>query len=253
MKKFITLLAVAALLFTLAPAAQAAVILSDSHTGDYRILYETMGRENQNGSLAGVGGVNAFVTADANSAASTKTKDLGITTWYAVASFIGEADAKTNTLTTGTGTGIHIYTPTTTLGTYQLVAIGYTELWNASSVDILTPIRMGDGAAAGSDGGFTAKIWTGSKTDGTAQGDGTFDTQDPQALGSAFGTTSNMAFTQNYTATNGEWIFSATVNDQGGDRGEFHYYGISSVIPEPATMSLLAIGGIALIRRRRRA
>ena len=251
-KRNITLFTAIAAAAAFASSAQAAVVLSDNWTGDYRILYETMGRENQNGSLAGAGGVNAFVTTDANSAASTKTKDLGITTWYAVASFIGEADARTNTLTTGAGTGIHIYTPTATLGTYQLVANGYAELWNAASVDLLTPITMGDGAAAGSIGGFTDKIWTGSKSDGTPEGDGTFTGQDPQALGSAFGTTSNMKIA-NLGATNGGWIQGATVNDQGGDRGEFHYYAISDVvvIPEPSSMSLLALGGLALLRRRR--
>ena len=254
-KRHITLFTAIAAAAALAPTAQADITLSDSWTGDYRILYETVGRENQNGSLGGAGGVNAFVSTDANSAASTMTKDLGITTWYAVASFIAEADARTNTLTTGSGTDIHIYTTTATLDTYQLVATSYDALWNAASVDLLTGIRMGDGAAAGSDGGFTNKIWTGTKSDGTAEGDGTFTTpQDPNALGSApLIDGNNMRFTNAFGATNGTWIQGNTVNDQGDDRGMFHYYGISSVvvIPEPSSMSLLALGGLALLRRRR--
>jgi len=116
-KQMMSLLVVAVLVFALAPAAQA-VILSDGHEGDYRIIFVTLGMHGAKD--IPIGPYNTFVDDEAGLAASTETVGFA-TDWTAVGSTTGTS-ARVNTSTTGAGTDIHIYTPSGTAGEYSLVA-----------------------------------------------------------------------------------------------------------------------------------
>jgi hypothetical protein len=254
-KKLFTLLAVAGLVLASAPAAQAAPILSDGHEGDYRIIFvtnDTFGAQDIT-----IGPYNTFVSDQAAMAGSMETIDFS-TTWTAVGSTGGNTgvDAIDNTSTTGAGTDIHIYTPTTTAGTYQLVATSYTDLWNAANVDLLAPIHYGDGddskpvINAGSD-----QIWTGTESDGTARpigGDGSY-------LGSGeWGddTAANITLSRGGVIDAG-WIEGPSDHDGFRDNQRVydkHFMGISDVItpgganvvPEPTSIAIWTVIGLGL-------
>jgi hypothetical protein len=261
-KRLITLLAVAGLVFALAPAAQA-VILSDGHTGDYRIIFTTDGTFGAKDTT--IGPYNNFVSGQA--AADANLSLLGAT-WTAVGS-TELTSARTNTGTIGTGADIHIYTPTTTAGSFQLVATDYDALWNAASVDLLAPIRYGDGAASKPAGHNNSdQIWTGTNPNGSiaTSGDGLF-------LGSitiAGDGTGNIRLSRGDGDVNQNWI--SGVSDHDGSRDpsfpsaniyDKHFMGISGVlspaaevVPEPASIAIWSFLGICLAgygyRRRRR-
>ena len=233
----ITLFTAIAAAAAFASSAQA-VVLSDGHTGDYRIIFVTLG--NTLAQDTGIAFYNSFVSTEAGLAGSTETKDLA-TTWTAVGSTL-LTSAAVNTGTTGAGTDIHIYTPTTTSGTYQLVATSYTDLWDSS---IASGIRYGDGSLSDQANGGGDQIWTGTHTDGSTRGAG--------LDGSYLGSGPNGDDTASYMTlvrggkTDGGWITGPSDHD-GQSK---NMMAMSGVIPEPSSLSLLAIGGLALLRRRR--
>ena len=207
MRKFITLFAVLGLVLALAPAAQAAIILSDGHTGSFRIIFVTL--DNTLAQDTGIAFYNSFVSTQAGLAGSTQTKDLA-TTWTAVGS-TKLTSAISNTGTTGAGTGIHIYTPSATLGTYTLVATSYDALWNAASVDILSGIRYGDGTLSDEANGGGDQIWTGTNADGSSRAAGA----DGSYLGSGpngDNTASNMQLVRG-GKTDGGWVSAVSDHD----------------------------------------
>jgi hypothetical protein len=235
-KKYVTglVIAVAGLVLALAPTAQA-VTLSDGHTGDYRIIFVTLGEHGAKD--IAIGPYNTFVSDQAGLAASTQTSGHS-TTWTAVASTTGTS-AREASLTTGAGTDIHIYTPQGA-DLYELVATSYDDLWDSS---ILTGIHYGDGTEAG-DGTGGDRIWTGSKADGT-QDDWTVDASGPlgTGLGGSNTGTSPYITTARGGYTNGRWI--AGPNDHDGESNNGNTFtrslmGMSGVItnvPEPSDLA----------------
>jgi len=238
MFKYTTIFAaIAGLVLALAPTAQAAVTLSDGHTGDYRIIFVTL--DMTVATATTIGSYNTFVTTQAGLAGSTETKDLA-TTWTAVGS-TKLTSAAVNTGTTGAGTGIHIYTPQGS-GNYQLVATSYTDLWDSS---IATGIHYGDGTQAG-DGTGGEVAWTGTDPDGSTRPAGA----DGSYLGSGPGGDQTANYITNVRGgyTDSNWITGPSRSDSAPQS----MMGMSGVIPEPATMSLLAIGGLGMLARRKR-
>jgi hypothetical protein len=228
--KTISILAIAGLVLALASTAQAAIIAPIGYDGPYKLLYVTTltsGATSQD-----IGVYNAVVVADvANEAELTA---LGAT-WSCLGSTGNGAtsivDARDNTNTNpNVETGVPLYT---TSG--LRIADDNANLWNGTG-NIQNPITKADGTAA-----EHPNIWT-----GTYFADGTADWRPWQgSLGNP---------EQNYIT---QGLANDTTSQWSGNQRPWteikFLYGMSSVIPEPATMSLLAIGGIALIRRRRRA
>ena len=242
-KGHITLFTAIAAAAAFASSAQAAV-LSDGHTGDYRIIFVTLGD-----TLAqdtGIAFYNSFVSTQAGLAGSTQTKDLA-TTWTAVGSTL-LTSAKVNTGTDSGGADIHIYTPSATLGTYTLVATSYTDLWDSS---IATGVRYGDGTVSSqATGGGGDQIWTGTNSNGSTATGG-----DGQYLGS--GDNGDNLPPSRYIRgtrgglTDGNWISGISDHDLQTKNMMAMSGVITEAVPEPSSMSLLALGGLALLRRRR--
>jgi len=74
----------------------------------------------------------------------------------------------------------------------------------------------------------------------------------PEAVGTG-GKDPNSYFRGYQTTGNDEWRL-VIIDDSVGDQGSFQSFTIRGlVVPEPATLSLLGIGGIVLLRRRKKA
>ena len=243
-KRNITLITAIAAAAAFAPAAQAAAIVTplDGYTGDYRIAAIMSPRTTVDANNP-ISFYNGIVTTAA--AAVTELNDLG-TTWTAIGSTIA-VDARDNTGTNPTiSVGIPIYT---TDGVR--IADDNADLWDGALASRLY-YDTGTAHPEGWDGhGFYDSSWTGTKTDGTQTGDGSTNPQDGNALSTGSGG-NNITMNRNYLSDSG-WIDGATAG--GADSRGKHLMAISGVIsgavPEPSSMSLLALGGLALLRRRR--
>ena len=123
------------------------------------------------------------------------------------------------------------------------------DLWDGALASRLY-YDTGTAHPEGWDGhGFYDSSWTGTKTDGTQTGDGTTNPQDGNALSTGPATSGNNITLATHGRTDGGWINAATGSGEDG-RGR-HLMAMSGVIPEPSSLSLLALGGLALLRRRR--
>ncbi len=220
-------------LYTLLKVMSFVVLLSVSQSGfsalttvpdgltpgaQYRLVFVTAGTHN--GASTAIADYDAFVTSQANSSASLAA--LG-TTWRVLGS-TSAVDAITHTNTDPVSAGVPIYN----LGG-QLVASGNADLWDGSLTNAINVTQNG-GALAGA-------VFTGTGVNGL----GLFDRE----LGS------NISTVQygNSGLTNSGW----TTIDWLGSGAGLYFYGISDVmqvVPEPATLALLAFGGLALRKRK---
>ena len=207
---------------TQATPAQPQVTLSDGHSGDYRIIFVTLEKHGAKDIL--IGPYNTFVDTQAKLPGSTETKDF-VTTWTAVGS-TKLTSAAVNTSTTGAGTGIHIYTPSGTPGTYTLVAVNYTDLWDGS---ILAGIQFGDGSLTSATGCWTGTKWDGEPDDYTGDPSGPLGTG---LGGSDTGVNANISIGNESRINNG-WIKAGNSHDgetAGGSTAERYFMGMSGVI-----------------------
>ena len=167
---------------------------------------------------------NTFVQAAADGGSSVVAA-LGVD-WYAIASTTGGGVANTNAV---------VSAPVYRVDGVQ-VATGYTDMWNG---DIISPINTTELEAV-----VDVELWSGTKTDGTA---------DWAALGSGL-------YSGNRTAQSDEtgtwWIynneFSWSLRWGADSRSLYALSEELTIVPEPATLALLGLGGLGMLLGRKR-
>lgn len=151
--------------------------------------------------------------------------------WNVIGS-TAEVDARDNT-GTNSGAGVPIYLVDGT----TLIANDNADLWDGEIAHAIDQLA---------NGGAPAHLWawSGTYSDGTA-------VTPEQSYGGPLGSPLNGEVSQGSGGNpTGGWIYLQFYLSDNPDTA-LPLYAMSEVIPEPATMSLLAIGGLALLRRRR--
>jgi len=203
LRSSIRLLTLLLLAICLAGSANALIVPPDLNPGDqYRLLFVTT---NTDATSTDIADYNAFVTAQANSDGDLSA--LG-TSWTAIAS-TATVDALDNT-GTGAGGGVPIYS---TGG--ALLFVDHTDLWDGGGP--LSSLTAASGKLVATKSG----TWTGTASDGTAA----------SGLGTAtptFGT--------------GATFFDAGTASQTNLKPLYAISGVLTIVPEPGTLSLVALG-----------
>ena len=227
MKKLVVLLIVA--MAVIAVQAQAAPI------EPYRLAFVTLPAYQAGETDIAV--YNGLLQAEADAAGIGNTSTLlpGGVKWFVIGS-TAAVDARDNTGTNPSvnGTGVPIYL--TDMATQ--VADDNSDLWDGNIDNIIN--TLADGTVT------TGHLWAwtgssslqdGTKADGINNSGGPLGTQGEVVQGNG-GDVATWQYRQ--------WTSDPYTNS-------LPLYAMSEIIPEPATMSLLALGGLALLRRRRRA
>jgi hypothetical protein len=228
--KTISILAIAGLVLALAPTAQAAAIPLGNAlvptglgVGDsFQLVF--VSSTTRDATSNDVADYNTHVQDAANA-----TIDLSGYTWKAIASTnVPLVNANSNVSATE---AVYLVDGT------KVASAG--AFWSQTHDAAININENGDG--------LDSNVWTGSNWEGWKNNNG---------LGASGGVNDPKESVYGLSDVNADktWAGEAGLQDQ---TTSLPFYGLSEtltvVIPEPATMSLLAIGGIALIRRRRRA
>ena len=193
----------------------------------YRLAFITS--TNPGATLTTIAEYNALVQGLADAAGIG-----GTVTWNVIGS-TDLVDARDNTSTNPTVDGVGV--PILLVDYTTVVANDNADLWDHSVQHI---INQDENGATKSHWPFTGTYWDGTNATGKA---GT--NPNAGALGTSFPET-----TQGNGGSTTDWVWRQSTNDPSATA--LPLYAMSEVIPEPATMSLLALGGLgALVRRRR--
>ena len=226
MKKRMSLTTLAGLVAVtaFAPTAQAAIALPDVGTvGPYRVIFVTSTKPAADATVT-MPEVNAFVTGVADG--SGLSAAAGNPGWSVVGA-TSTVDLYTNTGLADTG-GVAFYTPDGTL-----VAADNAALWALGATTVLAVDESGDAAVSNSE------IQTGLISTGGV----------PRTNG---GATLDSAAISHGGRDAGYNPWFGTPDTWNGTYGGTPLFAVSGVIPEPSSMSLLGLGGLGLLLRRRR-
>jgi hypothetical protein len=199
-------------LCTLLAVAQQSVNAQVMLAHSYRVAFVTEGTMMP--TSADIATYDAFVTTQASNSATLTALN---TNWRVIGSTVG-VDAIVHTGTDSVGVPIF-----NTAG--RLVATNYADLWDGS---LINPIKFDQGGKV-----VTERTFTGTAPNGTA------------IIGQTLGDAGHRVRFGEPGSTNSNWMGY----DWLGDGNSLHYYAISDVVPEPASLSLLGLVGIALLRR----
>lgn len=218
--------AMAIALLVIAPSsARAVMVPTGLNPGDtYHLAFLTDGT--RDAIPASIGAYNTFVQDEAALNPSLTGTNDGVQ-WFVIGSTFGD-DARDNAL---------VSAPVYLLDGTTKVADDFADMWDGS---IDNPIDVDQ---YGSIAGSPDVVFAGSQADGTKF----FPSGQQRFLGS----TSNVQL-GDPTATNTEWIFDPGASLNSDLRSFYALSEVLTVVPEPATGSLIASGVLALFWHRRR-
>jgi hypothetical protein len=197
-------------------------------SGPYRLAFITS--TNPGCTHTDIADYNAYVQGLADAAGVGMGGTYGDLDWYVIGS-TSLVDARDNTGTNPTvETGVPIYN----MDGVTLIALDNADLWDG---EIANPIGQDEYGNAKSHWPFTGSYW-----------DGTLSTGHPNTGGGGLDNLTGEV-TQGQSGVTTNWIWRQWTSDPAAT--ELPLYAMSGVIPEPATMSLLVLGGLAVFRRRR--
>ena len=245
-KTNITLLTAFAAATAFAPSAQAVISLPDaSVVGPYRVAFITSNGPSGNRDMASL---NTWVTGQAQTVGAVDAGGTLGTTWSVLGATTTVSVFDNTDTEPGVDTNYPIY-----MVNGSLFADTYTNLWKGA----VTTTATGSGAnPEPSRSGASLYV---TEEGNSIGGNPSYAHTGIIRVGDLPATSSGNELDATGTPTKGFWENAAWYGGTGastwGDAwGGPSLYAISGVIvvPEPSTMSLLAIGGIALLRRKRR-